>query len=46
MDKPTEPALPSLPLGMLDNVSCAYNIRSYYQKLALDKLRISIGTEY
>jgi len=40
--KPAEPVLPSLPLGILDNVPCVYDIRNDQQKLALDKLRISL----
>ena len=46
LDKPAELALPSLPLGILDNVPCVYNIRNDHQKLALDKLRISLEEAY
>ena len=40
--QPTLTVLPSLPLGMLDNTPCVYEISNDQQKLVLDKLKVTL----
>ena len=40
--QPTVKVLPSLPLGMLENTTCVYEINYNEQKLVLDKSRVML----